>query len=119
MEDFLVKKRLRILVSNSLIHHIKNIDDFFDCINYLSLEDTVNFHKDLIRPKDKETALKLKEECALYYDKTLVDDYYASLKASYTKEELNLIMSEKKLDQMDVIEDGEKYLIIYGRVNCK
>ena len=43
----LLKKRISLLVSNSLIHHITNLEDFFNTIRSLSSNVTVNFHKDL------------------------------------------------------------------------
>ena len=45
--NFLLKKRISLLVSNSLIHHITNLEDFFNTIRSLSNNITVNFHKDL------------------------------------------------------------------------
>ena len=45
--NFLSKKKIRLLVSNSLIHHITNLEDFFNTIRSLSSNITVNFHKDL------------------------------------------------------------------------
>ena len=105
-----------LLVSNSLIHHINRINDFFDCINNLSTKETINFHKDLRRPKDEKTALKLKEKCGKIYNTTLTNDYYASLKASYRKNELLTIISERMYSSLDVIEDGDEYLILYGKV---
>ena len=50
---FLIKKRISLLVSNSLIHHITKLEDFFRTIRSLSSNITVNFHKDLIRPLDE------------------------------------------------------------------
>ena len=110
------KNEATLLVSNSLIHHINNIDHFFDCIANLSTKDTINFHKDLKRPKDEKTALKLKKKCGEIYNKTLTNDYYASLKASYRRNELLSIISERMYSSLDVIEDGDEYLILYGKV---
>ena len=109
-------KRISLLVSNSLIHHITNIDQFFDCINNLSTKETINFHKDLLRPKDEKTAIKLKEKCNEIYSNTLTNDYYASLKASYRKNELQKIIFKRMLYSLNVIEEGNEYLILYGKV---
>ena len=110
------RKRISLLVSNSLIHHINNIDNFFKFIINLSNKETINFHKDLIRPKDEETALKLKDKCAQKYNSILTNDYYASLKASYRKNEVQEKILELNLDSMNVIEENEEYLIVYGKV---
>ncbi len=114
--DFLLKKKISLLVSNSLIHHITQLEDFFNTIRCLSSNFTVNFHKDLKRPLDEKSALELKEQCSNKYNEILTNDYYASLKASYTLRELKNFILENDLSSLDVFEDGDKYLIVYGNV---
>ena len=116
LSDITSKNKLTLLVSNSLIHHITHLDDFFNSIINLSTTDTVNFHKDLIRPINEESALELKLECASKYNDILTNDYYASLKAAYRKDELEKIILDKELPHLRVIEENEKYLIVYGKV---
>jgi hypothetical protein len=77
---------------------------------------TVNFHKDLKRPSDEKSALELKAQCSSKYNEILTNDYYASLRASYTFKELKNYILENNLSSLDVIEDGDKYLIVYGNV---
>jgi len=113
---FLFKKRISLLVSNSLIHHITNLEDFFNTIRSLSSNITVNFHKDLKRPLDEKSALELKAKCSTKYNEILTNDYYASLKASYTFKELKNFILENDLFSLDVFEEGENYLIVYGNV---
>ena len=110
------KKQINLLVSNSLIHHIIDINEFFECIISLSGENTLNFHKDLIRPINEEYALELKAECASKYNQTLTNDYYASLQASYRADELRDLILVKNLVHLDVLEEDNKYLILYGSV---
>ena len=114
--NFLLKKRISLLVSNSLIHHITNLEDFFNTIRSLSSNITVNFHKDLKRPLDEKSALKLKAQCSTKYNEILTNDYYASLRASYTFKELKNFTLENDLSSLDVFEEGENYLIVYGNV---
>ena len=114
--NFLIKKRISLLVSNSLIHHITNLEDFFNTIRSLSSNVTVNFHKDLKRPSDEKSAQELKAECSTKYNKILTNDYYASLRASYTFKELKNFTLENGLSSLDVFEEGDKYLIVYGNV---
>ena len=115
-DNFLFKKEISLLVSNSLIHHITYIEDFFKTIKSLSSNSTVNFHKDLKRPLDEKSALELKAQCSKIYNETLTNDYYASLKASYTFKELKNFTLENNLSSLEVFEDGDKYLIVYGNV---
>ena len=114
--NFLLNKKISLLVSNSLIHHITHLEDFFKTIRSLSSNSTVNFHKDLKRPLDEKCALELKEQCAIEYNEILTNDYYASLKASYTFKELKNFTLENDLSSLDVFEEGENYLIVYGNV---
>ncbi len=111
-----LKKRISLLVSNSLIHHITNLEDFFNTIKSLSSNITVNFHKDLKRPLDEKSALELKAQCSTKYNEILTNDYYASLRASYTLKELKKFTLENDLSSLDVFEEGENYLIVYGNV---
>ena len=114
--EICLEKNISLLVSNSLIHHITYLDDFFNCIKRLSSNLTINFHKDLKRPNDEKSALELKEKCAEKYDDILTNDYYASLKASYTLKELKNFIFENKLYSLEVFEEGDQYLVIYGKV---
>ena len=116
LTNFLLKKRISLLVSNSLIHHITNLEDFFNTIRILSSSITVNFHKDLKRPLDEKCALELKEQCSTKYNEILTNDYYAYLRASYTFKELKNFTLENNLSSLDVFEEGDNYLIIYGNV---
>ncbi|MDA9746398.1 class I SAM-dependent methyltransferase [Prochlorococcus sp. AH-736-K20] len=114
--NFLHNKSISLLVSNSLIHHITSLEDFFNTIRRLSSNITVNFHKDLKRPLDEKSALELKAKCSTKYNDILTNDYYASLKASYTFKELKSFTLENNLYSLDVLEDGDEYLIVYGNV---
>ena len=116
LTDFLLKKEISLLVSNSLIHHITNLEDFFKTIKSLSGNMTVNFHKDLKRPLDEKTVLELKAQCSTKYNMILTNDYYASLRASYTLKELKNFTLRNDLSSLEVFEDGDKYLIVYGNL---
>jgi len=116
LNNFLLKKKISLLVSNSLIHHITHLEDFFNTIKSLSSNITVNFHKDLKRPLDEKSAQELKERCSTKYNEILTNDYYASLRASYTFKELKNFTLENGLSSLDVFEEGDNYLLVYGNV---
>ena len=110
------KNEISLLVSNSLIHHITHLEEFFKTILRLSSDKTINFHKDLKRPIDEKSALELKAKCSSKCNDVLTNDYYASLKASYTYKELKSFTLENDLLSLEVFEDGEQYLMVYGKV---
>ena len=116
LSEIYPEKKLKLLVSNSLIHHITYLEDFFKSIRKLSTNQTINFHKDLKRPNDEKSALELKAKCASKYNDLLTNDYYASLKASYTFKELKNFILENKLSSLEVFEEGDQYLVVYGKV---
>ena len=62
------------------------------------------------------SALALKAQCSTKYNEILTNDYYASLRASYTFKELKNYTLENDLSSLDVFEDGDNYLIVYGNV---
>ena len=114
--SFYQDKEISLLVSNSLIHHITHLEDFFKVIRRLSSDMTINFHKDLKRPFNEKLALELKKKCSIKYNDILTNDYYASLKASYTYKELKDFILENDLSSLEVFEDRDEYLIVYGNV---
>ncbi len=116
LKEITSKNEITLLVSNSLIHHITHLDDFFKSIIRISNNQTINFHKDLKRPSNEKKAIKLKEKLSKKYNKILINDYYASLRASYTYKELKDFTLVNNLPYLDVFEDGDQYLIIYGKV---
>ena len=109
-------KEVSLLVSNSLIHHITNLEHFFETIKILSNYKTINFHKDLKRPLNEKLALELKAKCAIKYDQILTNDYYSSLRASYTYKEIKDFILVNDLFSLEVFEDSDQYLIVYGNV---
>ena len=58
----------------------------------------------------------IRDRCSNKYNEILTNDYYASLRASYTFKELRNFTLENDLSSLDVFEDGDKYLIVYGNV---
>ena len=114
--EVFLEKNISLLVSNSLIHHITYLEDFFNCIGRLSTNETINFHKDLKRPYNEKLALELKEKCSSKYNDILTNDYYSSLKASYTSKELNTFILKNKYSSLEVFEEGNQYLVMYGKV---
>ena len=64
----------------------------------------------------KSQLLNSRHNVQKIYNETLTNDYYASLRASYTFKELKNFILENDLSSLDVFEEGENYLIVYGNV---
>ena len=106
-QEIFSRKKITLLVSNSLIHHINHIDNFFKFIVNLSNKETINFHKDLIRPKDEETALMLRDKCSK-------DEVRKKMKFQW-KDEMKISLSDYVVynNELDKLEEETISLISF------
>ena len=105
-----------VLVSNSALHHFHDPYRFWDALKKLGKNSCIHFHRDLIRPTSIEKALELKEKHLSNAPEILKKDFYASLKASFTVDEVNQQLVNAGLSQLEVFQVDELYFEIIG---CK
>ena len=78
-----------VLVSNSALHHFHDPGKFWDALKKIGKNKCIHIHRDLIRPSSIEKAFELKEKHLSTSPEILKNDFYASLKASFTVDEVN------------------------------
>ena len=105
-----------VLVSNSALHHFHDPYRFWDALKKLGKNNCIHIHRDLIRPSSKEKAFEIKEKHLSTAPEILKNDFYASLKASFTVDEVNQQLVNAGLSQLEVIQVDELYLEIIGRL---
>ncbi len=103
-----------LVVSNSLIHHIHNIDLFWQVVKTISTKGTFHFHRDLRRPDTFDDAILLQKKYLPEAPKVLIRDYLASLQASFTIKELNQQLENEQLNYFNVSTQGDQYVDIAG-----
>ena len=103
-----------VLVSNSALHHFHNPDCFWGALKKLGKTKCIHVHRDLIRPASVEKAFELKEKHLPNSPEILKNDFYASLKASFTVEEVFQQIVDAGLSQLEVSQVDELYFEIIG-----
>jgi len=105
-----------VLVSNSALHHFHDPYSFWDALKKLGKNNCIHIHRDLIRPDSIQKAFHIKEKHLKNSPEVLKNDFYASLKASFTVDEVNQQLVNAGLSQLEVIQVDELYLEIIGRL---
>tara|TARA_Y100001968_G_scaffold286784_1_gene287746 strand:- start:237 stop:920 length:684 start_codon:yes stop_codon:yes gene_type:complete len=103
-----------VLVSNSALHHFHNPCKFWNALKKLGKKKCIHIHRDLIRPNSIEKAHEIKEKYLTNSPEILKKDFYASLHASFTVEEVNQQLVNAGLSQLEVFQVDELYLEIIG-----
>ena len=104
-----------VLVSNSALHHFHDPSRFWDALKKLGKSKCIHVHRDLIRPTSIEKAFEIKEKHLPNSPEVLKKDFYASLKASFTVDEVNQQLIDAGLSQLEVFQVDELYFEIIGR----
>ena len=103
-----------VLVSNSALHHFHDPYKFWNALKKLGKKKCIHFHRDLVRPKSVEKAIEIKENHLSSSPEILKKDFYASLKASFTVDEVNQQLVNAGLSQLEVFQVDELYFEIIG-----
>ena len=119
IETFLPKPDLpqalyHILISNSLLHHLKNPLDLWESIRNHSKPYAHVFVMDLIRPIDEQTIQFLSKEYTKNEPDILKSDFENSLRAAYTVKEVRQQLNEIGLATLQVEEVSDRHMVIFG-----
>ena len=89
-----------VLVSNSALHHFHDPYRFWEALKKLGKNNCIHIHRDLIRPTSIDKAFEIKEKYLSTAPEILKNDFYASLKASFTVNEVNQQLVNAGLSQL-------------------
>ena len=103
-----------LIISNSLLHHLKNPFDLWETIQNHTKPYAHVFVMDLIRPIDEHTVQLLADEYAADEPDILKNDFINSLRAAYTIKEVKQQLEETGLTKLQVEEVSDRHMIIYG-----
>ncbi|AIQ96855.1 SAM-dependent methyltransferase [Prochlorococcus sp. MIT 0801] len=106
--------RADVLVSNSALHHFHDPYRFWGALKKLGKTKCIHIHRDLIRPTSLEKAFEIKEKHLSDSPEILKKDFYASLKASFTVDEVTQQLIDAGLSQLEVLQVDELYFEIIG-----
>lgn len=103
-----------ILISNSLLHHLKAPFDLWATVKQHAKPYAHIFVMDLIRPLDEQSVQFLSNEYAANDPLILKQDFENSLRAAYTIEEVKQQLKVTELVTLQVEEVSDRHMIIYG-----
>lgn len=103
------------IISNSLLHHLQNVDSLWTSIKRFSNKDTRVFVMDLKRPQSIEEAENLVKQYAATEPDVLREDFYHSLLAAFTVKEVRDQLNRNGLMHYEVKEVSDRHLIVYQR----
>ncbi|MEK6852504.1 MAG: class I SAM-dependent methyltransferase [Nanoarchaeota archaeon] len=86
------------VISNSLLHHLPNPKVFWEEVKRLARDESAIYVKDLLRPKSKYDAKALVEKYAADTQEVHQTDFYNSLLASFTVDEVRKQVKQACLD---------------------
>ena len=103
------------VISRYMLHHIHNPIIFWREIKRLVKFGGVVYVMDLIRPGSPEDARKIVEEVAGKEDHILKEDFYNSLCAAFTPEEVIKQLTKAGLN-LSVEKVSNRHIVIKGRM---
>ena len=103
-----------IVVSNSALHHFHDPQSFWGALKKLGKNECIHIHRDLIRPTSEKKAFEIKEKHHPNAPEILKKDFHASLKASFTVDEVTQQLVDAGLSQLEVYQVDELYFEIIG-----
>ena len=101
------------VISNSILHHLKDPFILWELINNCSKPGAPIFIMDLMRPDDTDTAARYVQLYAEGAPEILKEDFYNSLLASYTVDEVRKQLNSAGL-ALSVEAVSDRHLIAWG-----
>ncbi|RME66824.1 MAG: class I SAM-dependent methyltransferase [Nitrospirae bacterium] len=103
------------IISNSLLHHLPEPMVLWETVKRYSRPDTLVFIMDLLRPESPEKAWQIVETYSSEEPDILKRDFFNSLCAAFTPEEIKDQLSKAGLPlQVDVVSD--RHLLVWGKL---
>ncbi len=104
------------IISNSLVHHVPNPLQFWYCVKTLLKSGGPVLVMDLLRPDNPEAAQAIVDEQAAGEPERLRQDFYHSLLAAFTEDEVASHLAKLNLTRLMVDVPDDRHWVVYGRV---
>lgn len=109
----------KVIMSHSFLHHLHNPLVLWTTIKQFARPNTFIFVADLKRPPSLEAAKQIIEEQAAGEPEVLRLDFYNSLCAAFTLDEISDQLTTAGLDHLTVESVGDNHVLIYGMARKK
>ena len=115
-QDVNLPKPVDAIISNSLLHHVPNALQFWYAIKTLAKPGATVLVMDLLRPDSIEEAQEIVDQYAADEPKQLQRDFYNSLLAAFTEDEVAAQLAELNLSRLLIDVPDDRHWIVYGKV---
>jgi cyclopropane fatty-acyl-phospholipid synthase-like methyltransferase len=115
-QDFSLPAPADAIISNSLTHHVPNPLRFWYGVKNLIKSGGPVLVMDLLRPDSPEEAQALVEQYAAHEPERLRQDFFHSLLAAFTEDEVAAHLAELNMSRLMVDVPDDRHWIVYGRV---
>lgn len=102
------------LVSNSLLHHVPNPLQFWFRLKQLAKPGACILVMDLLRPESPEEAQALVDQYAADEDPILKRDFYNSLLAAFTEDDVAAQLAEMNLSRLLIDVPDDRHWVVGG-----
>ena len=104
------------IISNSLLHHVPNPFQFWYAIKTLAKPGAPVLVMDLIRPESVDEAQAIVDQYAANEPEQLQRDFYNSLLAAFTEDEVAAQLAELNLSRLLIDVPDDRHWIVAGKV---
>ena len=102
------------IISNSLLHHLHNPFVLWQTVQQHAKPFATIFIMDLMRPDSLTTARQLVEDNAANEPPILQQDFYHSLLAAFTPEEVQSQLDDMGMSTLRIETISDRHMLIYG-----
>lgn len=105
-----------IIFSNSILHHVSDTKQFWRELRRLGKPGALVLIRDLVRPRNTQHARELVWQYAGDESALLQEEFYNSLLAAYSIEEIRGQIQEADLQILQTREASDRHLDVYGTI---
>lgn len=110
------EERYDAIISNSLLHHLHEPRVLWEAVRRYGAPGAPVYIMDLMRPDSEGTAREFVERYAVGEPDVLREDFYNSLLAAFTPEEVIGQLTTAGLEGLRVESISDRHLIVWGRL---
>jgi cyclopropane fatty-acyl-phospholipid synthase-like methyltransferase len=115
-QDMVLAEKADAVISNSLLHHVPNALQFWYALRQLAKPGAVVLVMDLLRPDSPEEAQALVDRYAAGEPAILRRDFYNSLLAAFTDDEVAAQLTEMNLSRLLIDVPDDRHWVVGGRL---
>ncbi len=116
IQETVLAERADAVISNSLLHHVPNALQFWYAVRQLAKPGAAVLVMDLLRPDSPEAAQAIVDRYAAAEPAILRRDFYNSLLAAFTDDEVAAQLTEMNLSRLLIDVPDDRHWVVGGRL---